>query len=126
MSKYRVVYIVSLLLLGMLIVFTIFRPMAVGEKYSEVQREHLLQTEDKWIIEFDIINREGRDQNYTITAVLDGKAYYEDVLIREGRMFTYIRHIYPDQLTERKVSFTIYKEGEETPFEQITYYIDRD
>ena len=126
MSKYRVVYIVSLLLLGVLIVFTVFRPMATGEKYSEVGREHLLQTEDEYIVEFDIMNHEGKDANYLITALIDGKEYNHPISIKDGRKFTYIYHIYPDQLTGGDVSFTIYKEGEDSPFEQITYYLDRD
>ena len=124
MPKFRIVYIVSLLILGMLVVFTIFRPMATGEQYSEVARESLLQTENEYIIQFDIINHEGKETDYTITALIDGEQYTHAVSIKDGRKFTYIHHIYPDQLTEDDVSFTIYKEGEDSPFEQITYYID--
>ncbi len=126
MSKFRIVYIISLLLLGALVVFTVFRPMATGEKYSEVGREHLLQTEDEYIVEFDIMNREGEDKRYTINALINGKLQSKVFLIRDGSIFTYIHHIYPDQLTGGDVSFTIYKEGEDSPFEQITYYLDRD
>ncbi len=124
MSKFRIVYIISLLLLGALVVFTVFRPMATGEKYSEVGREHLLQTEDEYIVEFDIMNHEGKVTNYLITALINGQQYDTPVSIKDGRKFTYIYHIYPDQSTGGGVSFTIYKEGEDTPFEQITYYLD--
>lgn len=126
MSKFRIVYIISLLLLGALVVFTVFRPMATGEKYSEVGREHLLQTEDEYIVEFDIMNHEGEDKRYTINTLINGKLQSKVFLIRDDRKFTYIYHIYPDQLTGGDVSFTIYKEGEDSPFEQITYYLDRD
>ena len=59
MSKTRIACIVSLLILAVVIVLTVFRPMTAGEKYSEVSREQLLQTEDAYIIEFDIIKHEG-------------------------------------------------------------------
>lgn len=53
----------------------------------------------------------------------DSYRYSEDVLIPDGRIFTYIHHIYSDRMTKGVVSFAIYKEGEATPFEEITYYI---
>ena len=123
MSRAKIIYIASLVILGVLIAFTVFRPIAVGGEYSEVQRAQLLETENKWIIQFDLINHEGRDQNYTITMVVYGKQYNTSVLIPDGRIFTYIHHIYPDTITEGDVRFTIYKEGEATPFEEATYYL---
>jgi len=123
MSKLRIIYIVSLVILVVLIAFTVFRPMAIGGKYSEVQREQLLETESEWIIQFDIINHEERDQNYTINILVGEKSYTDSVLIRDGAKFSYIYHFRPDLETDRDVSFTIYKEGEATPFEQATYHL---
>ncbi len=60
MSRLRAIYIAALVVLGVLLAFTVFKPMAMGEKYRQVQREQLLQTENEWIIQFDIINREGK------------------------------------------------------------------
>ena len=123
MSKLRAFFIISLMILGVLLVLTVFRPMASGSDYSEVQRAHLLEREDQWIIEFDIINREGEDMSYTIKVLADGKLYTESVLIRDGGMFTYIHHFYPDRLTKNEVNFAVYKEGESTPVEQATYFL---
>jgi len=123
MPKLRIIYIVSLVILGVLVAFTVFRPMATGEEYSEVQRAQLLEREDQWIIEFDIINREGKDMSYTIRVLTNGKQYTESVLIKDGRMFTYIHHFYPERLTKKEVSFAVYGEGESTPIEQATYYL---
>ncbi len=123
MRKLSILYIVSQVILGVLVAFTIFSPMSEGGEYSEVLREQLLRTEDEWIIQFNIINREGSDQNYTITAEIDGKQSSKKVTIQDGRVFTYIYHIYPDRITEGSVTFTIGKEGMETPFEQITYHL---
>ena len=123
MSKLRVFYIISLVILGVLVAITVFRPMGGGEEYSTVGREALLQAEDEWIIQFDIINHEGYDQIYTITAVIDGEPYHEDVSIEDDKMFTYIHHIRRDMVTEGVASFTIFKQGEEVPFEEVTYYL---
>ena len=123
MPRLRIVYILSLVILGVLIAFTVFRPMIGGGEYSEVQKEQLLQTENEWIIQFNIVNHEGRDRNYTITVVVNGKQYSEKVLIHDGRIFTYIHHIYPDRVSDGDVSFAIYKEGEATPFEKVTYHL---
>ncbi len=121
--KFRIIYIASLIMLVVLIAFTVFRPVAISEEYSEVQRAQLLEREDQWIIEFDIINREGKDTSYTIKVLADGKLYTESVLIRDGGMFTYIHHFYPDRLTKNEVSFAVYKKGEATPVEQATYFL---
>jgi len=123
MTRLKIVYIASLVILGVLIAFTVFRPMATGEEYSTVQREQCLQTEDEWIIQFDIINHEGIDQYYTITVVIDAKSYSEDVLIQNGKMFNYIHHIRRNRVTEGIATFTICNKGEKTPFEQATYYL---
>lgn len=123
MSKLRITYVVALVALAVLIGFTAFQPMETGSKYSEVQKAQLLETESEWIIQFIIINHEGMDQNYTINVLVDDTLYTESVLIRDGANFSYIHHIRRDMLTDGDVSFTIYKDGEDTPFEQTTYYL---
>ena len=126
-SKLRIFYIVSLVILGALLVFTVFKPMATGEEYSEVQRAGLLKGEDQWILQFDILNREGRDTTYDITVYLEGTlADSQRVLIWDGGMFRYNYGIDFDWIKreEGEVTFTIYKEGEATPFEQATYYLE--
>lgn len=124
MSRLKIVYILSLVILGLLIGFTVFRPMVAGKQYSEVQREQLLQAEDEWIIQFAIINHEGKDKNYTINVLIDGEQYSEAILVQDGGTFTYIHHIYPDRATKGEVSLAIYKEGEATPFEEAAYYLN--
>ena len=127
MSRLKIIYILSLVVLGVLLVFTVFRPMATGTEYSEVQRESLLKTDNGWIIQFNLINCEGREQKYTIfVSVDDGKPYKEEVLLKEGRKFTFVRRINSNELSgeESKATFTVYKEGEATPFEEITYFLE--
>ena len=123
MSKLRIVFVISLVILGVLVVFTVFRPMTSGEKFSTVSRESIIEGEDEWIIEFDIINREGEDTRYIINWSTGGETFSERVLIKDEHKFTHIHHCYPETVKEGKVHLTVYKEGEETPFEECTYYI---
>jgi len=123
LPKFKLIYIASLIILGVLMAFTIFRPMVIGEGHSEVQRAQLLERKDEWIIEFDIINQEGKDTSYIIKVGADGKIYAESVMVKNGGMFTYIHHFYREQLTANEVSFAVYREGESTPIEQATYFL---
>ena len=123
MSRLRIIYIASLVVLAVLIFTTLLRPMVTTGEYSEVQRAQLLQTEAEWIIQFDIINHEGEERNYTITVSFDGKQYTEDVSILHGGIFTYIHRIRRDIAGNGDVTFAIYKDGETEPFKQATYYL---
>ena len=123
MSRLRIIYIASLVILGILLVFTVFRPVATSGEYSEVRRAQLLQTDDEWIIQFDLINHEDEKQDYTMAVLVDGKQYTEDVSILSGRVFTYIHRIPRGTTGAGDVGFTIYKRGEADPLEQVTYYL---
>ena len=125
MSRLKIVYILSLVALVALIGFTVFKPIAQDVKYSEVQREQLLETEDGWIIQFDIINHEGKDTEYTISVLVNDKPSTLTVSVKDEKAFTYIKHINSNKLTEGKVSFMVYKDGGTVPFEEGTYYLKK-
>jgi hypothetical protein len=123
MEKLKIVYVLSLVILAVLIVLAFYNPITSELEYCSVQRAQLLERGTERIIQFDIINHEQKDMNYTIVVTVDGKKYTEDVLIRKGGMFTYIHHIYPERISKGEVSFVVYKEGESAPIEEVTYYI---
>ena len=109
----------------MLIGFTVFKPIVKDIEYSEVQREQLLETEDGWIIQFDIINHEGKDTDYIINVSVDGEPSTLTVPIKDEKAFTYIKHINSTMLSEGKVNFTVYKGSETVPFEESTYHLKK-
>ncbi len=124
MSRLRIILIASLVVLVVLLVFTVFGPMVQGEKHSEVVRESIIQTEDEWIIQFGIFNREGADTSYVINWSTGGEIYNSKTAsVADGRIFTNIHHVYPHTVKEGKVKLEIYRQGESTPFEQSTYYV---
>jgi len=127
MSKLRIVFIASLLILAVLLVFTIFRPLTFGQEFETLTRESIIEKEDEWIIQVDIINREGEDTNYIIEWSTGGEIYNSKKMpIKNGRGFTNIHHVYPKTVKDGEIHLTIYKEGEPTPFEQSTYHIHFD
>lgn len=121
--RLKAVYIASLAALAVLVVFGVFRPMATTGQYSEVQRAHLLEGDDRWIIEFDIINHEEKDAGYSIEVVIGDEVYTEAVSIGAGRMFTYTHHIYRSQTSPGQVSFAVYRDGEPAPIERAIYFL---
>lgn len=123
--KLRIVYIISLVILGVLITFAVFQPMAIGGEYSQVQRAQLLEREDRWVIELHIFNREAQDTNYTINVLVDEELCTESIQLKQGELFKYSHHISRDKFEQTsEVSVAVYKEGESTPFEQVTYYLE--
>ncbi len=121
MSGRKAFYVLSLAMLGVLIILTLIKPMTKGAGYSEIQRENLLQTERDWIVQFDLVNREGKDTGYTINVSLDGEVSSLESLIPDRGVFTYIRSVRKDLLTDPVMTLTIYKAGEADPFEEATY-----
>jgi len=126
MSKPRIIFVASLLVLGVLLAFTLFKPITVGQKFETLTRESIIEKEDEWIIQINIINKEGEVTDYTIEWSTGEETYSGRVSIGNGRTFTNIYHVYPETVKEGKVYLTIYKEGEPTPFEQSTYYVHFD
>jgi hypothetical protein len=123
MSRLKIAYILSLAVMGVLITFTVFRPLAMGGEYSGVQRAQLLEREDQWIIEFHILSHEAEDTSYNINVLVDEELCVESIRLRPGELFKYIHHISRDKPEGKDVSVAIYKEGEATPFEEMTYYL---
>ena len=127
MLKLRIIFVASLVILGVLVIFTVFRPMASGDKFSALTRESVIQRDGEWIIQFSIINREDSDTSYIINWSTGGATYdSKTVLIKNGRMFTNIHHVYPETVKEGKIRLTIYKEGKAAPLEECLYNIHFD
>ena len=95
-----------------------------GQSYTESKRAQIIQGENEWILQYDIINGGKRDLKYTIYVTVDNVAYSDSTVVKPGKRYTYIHHIYPHQLEEGKVTFVLYEEDKATPVEQVTYHID--
>ena len=122
-SKLKIFYLLSLAILAVLFVLAVFKPFASGANYTEVGRQSLLKTQDEWILQFDILNHENKDVKYTIRILFSDKDYHEDFLVKNGGKFTYIHHINENTIGNGQVTYKIFKENADQPFEQATYYL---
>ncbi len=123
-SRLKLVLVLSLVIMGVMAGFAVFRPLVPGREYSAVARESVIKADDQWIIQFDIINQEAKDMSYNLVWLNGGEKSTESVLVGKGRVFSYIRHIYLNTLKEASVTLTIYKDGETAPFETVTYHLN--
>ena len=125
MSKLRLIFVISIIILAGIFIFTIYY-IPSGQTYTESKRIQIIEGENEWILQCDIINDEERDIEYIIHVTVDGAVHKDRTVIKPGKVYTYIRHIYPHQLGEGKVTFALYKEGNTEPIEQVAYYLDYD
>ena len=122
MLRLRLIFILSLIVLaGLFVSIVYFLPLREG--YTETKRVHIIEAENEWILQYDIINREGGDIKYTIVVTVDGMVYTDSTVVKPGKTYTYIHHIYPQQLQEGKVDFALYQEGKTEPIEQATFHL---
>ena len=124
-SKIKLFFVFSLLILGALIIFTVFKPMTAGEQYSEVTRQKLLQTQDEWILQFEISNHEGRDIEYRVNVSPGGEQYHGRFLVKDGGIYTYSHHVNKNLAGNGRITTEIYKEDEGEPLAQVTYYLPK-
>ena len=124
-NKPRVIYLASLVILGVLTTFTVFRPMVTGGEYSMVQRAHFLEREDRWVIEFHIFNHEAEDTTYNTIVIFDEEQCRDSIRLRPGDLFKCSYHISRNETNYGKgVVVTVCKEGEATPIDEATYFLE--
>ncbi len=125
MSRLRLIFVLSLLVLaGVFVAIVYFIPS--GKSYTESTRAQIIVGENEWILQYDIVNNQAKDIRYTISVSVDGAVYTDSTVVRSGKTYTYIRHIYPQQLKEGKVTLVLYEEGKTEPVEQVTYHLYQD
>jgi hypothetical protein len=120
-SRLRLLYILSLVALAALVIYTVFRPLTVGGEFSEVTRQALLQTGDEWILQFQVGNHEGRDIEYRIIVTIGGNRFVDHFMVKDGGLYTYTHHINKTGAAGGGITCQIFKEGEERPLAENSY-----
>jgi hypothetical protein len=123
MFKLKIIFILALAILGALVIFTFIPQASSGKTYTEVAREHIIQQQDGYLIQFDIINHEGQDITYTVVMTVDNNSYIEKVTIQDGHTYTYGHYIYPEKLTSGIVNLLVSKAGDPSPVADINYHL---
>ncbi len=124
LSKLRLIFVLSLVMLAGVFILTLYL-IPSGQSLPESRSAKIINAGDEWILQYDIINNRERDIKYTIQVTIDSAVYTDSTVVKPGKTYTYIHHIYPQQLAEGgEVTVALYEEGKAEPVDQATYYID--
>ena len=122
MSKLRLVFILSLVILaGVLLAILYFIPSL--RSYPEPYTVQVIEGEEEWILQCDILNTEESAIEYSITVTVDNRTYRDSAVVKPGKAYTYIHHVYPQQLAEGRVTFALYQNGQKSPIKTATFHI---
>jgi len=125
LSRLRLIFILSLIILvGIFIAVAYLVPS--GNSPVESRKLQIIKGDKEWILQCNITNETERDVQYIIHVIVDDAMYKDSVVVKPRKTYTYIHHIYPQQLDEGKVTFALYEGEKAEPVEQATYYIDKD
>lgn len=123
MSRLRSVFIISLVILAAIFISTmLFIPS--GQNLEESNRVQIIKGDEEWILQCDITNNQGRDINYVFSVVVDDVVHQDSTMVEQGQTYTFIHHIYPEQLVAGEVTFTLREKGKAEPIEQVVYNIE--
>ena len=123
MSRFRLIFIFSLIILAGIFISVVYLIPSSGNSYNESKRVQIIEGENEWILQCDIINDEERDIKYTILVTVDAEVRQDSTVVQAGKTYTYISHIYPQQLSEGKVTLSLYEGDKAEPVEQVTYHL---
>jgi hypothetical protein len=120
--KLRLIFILSLVVLaGVFIAIVSFIPR--GQDLDDSSEFQIIEGEDEWILQYDILNNEEQDTSYEVLAVVDGNTFHDSTIVKPGREYTYILHISRKTITDGEVTFKVYQEGKQEPIEQYNYQL---
>lgn len=125
LPRLRLIFILSLVILAGVFISTIYF-IPSGQNHTESKRAQIIEGENEWILQYDIVNSQERDIEYTILVTVDDAVYTDSTVVKPRNTYTYIHHIDPQQLEEGKVTVALYEEGKTKPIEEVTYHIDLD
>ena len=92
MSRLKIIYIASLILLGLMVSLTVFKPLVKGAHYNDVQQESLIKNDQEWVLQFSLINNDTGAETYQVNVDKDGQLYQDEVTVAGQGEYTYIQH----------------------------------
>ena len=125
LSRLGLVFVFSVIVLVAVSVATFFF-IPPSQGLTESKRVHIIEGETEWILQCDLINRQEKAISYDIHVTVDDANYRDTTVILPGKTYTYIHHIYPQQLGKGEVTLALYQDNSPQPVEQATYYLNPD
>lgn len=123
LSKLKLIFISSLVILAIAFIATIYLIPSQLD-FVESKSIQIIDGQQQWILQYDIVNDQQDDTSYSIEITIDGKVFKDSIVVEPGKTCTYIHHIDPRQISIGEVNLALYQGEMEAPIEQVTYYID--
>jgi hypothetical protein len=117
--KLKIIYIASLILLGLMVLSTVFKPLAKGAHYNDVQRESLIKNEQELVLQFSLINSDAGAVTYQIDVDKDGQLYRDEEAVAGQGEYTYIQHFQRQKGKDRNLDVAVYSKGNIQPDERL-------
>jgi len=121
--RLRLVFIISLVILAAVFVVLVYLLPSQSSR-TETRKVQIIKGDNEWILQVTLMNDEPRSVEYNIRVAVDGVESRDVAVIEPGKSYTYIRHIYPSEAKEGKVTLEVYREGETEPVEKATFQLD--
>lgn len=121
--RFKLIYVVSLTILGLLVGLAMVRPAATSSEYSAVARESVVKTGSGYVVQLNIINHEGRVTVYTVKESYGDYHYENTVQIDKGATYSYKHVVGASLLNGGALKLAVHKEGQTAPFEELVYYL---
>ncbi len=115
------IYIASLVMLGLMVSLTVFKPLEKGAHYNDVQRESLIESDQEWVLQFSLFNNDTGVETYWINVDKDGQFYQDEVAVAGQGEYTYILHFQRQKGKDRTLDAAIYSKGSSQPIERLHY-----
>ena len=122
MERNKLIYFLLLLVCIALILYAAHLFLSRAE-LSQPMRSMFFRQDNEYVVILDITNSEPETRNYTISVLVDGKRYDENISLSAGRLFTYKHHVYPP-LQDKRVNVTVYGENETVVVSKNTYVME--
>lgn len=126
LAKRKLLSVFSIFLVVVLLALTAYQIFSqAGEGVKVKSSIHRTELEDSLIVKYTVLNKEGRDLNYTFYFYINDELRNNKTFFlppKEKVIFT--ANINTTRTPVNKVRFLVYKEGDPEPVSDIVHYVD--
>ena len=112
--------LIFLILIGICLVIYSMHLFVSRTELDQPIRSVLVKQDNEYLVRFDLTNTETEDMIYTLSVIVDGKRYNENILLKPGKILTYKHHIYMP-LKDNRVTVSVYQGNKTIPVSENIY-----
>ncbi len=119
----RPIFVLSFFVLAGILVY-IGYSVVHRTRLSDIEREQLSRLEDRWMLDFDVVNRDEVEHTYVIKVDTgDPGRQPLTVHVMPGKRFIYTTNIIPSTVQADEVVLEVWRDEEPDPIHVSRYYV---